>query len=213
MRKIPFIKNGYYHVYNRGVDKRTVFQRFGHYARFVNTIRSILKTGSATQRLIYNQGLALSTNVHILAYCLMPNHYHFLFKQTGDFGISEFMHKLDTSYTMYFNRNNNRTGRLFEQTFKAKIIDTDEALLHVSRYIHLNPVLAHLIDHPIEWRWSSYQEYFKPDISPICNHTHILDHFQSSDRYRAFVEDTDARTLLLRETLFEKNQDEDSLFL
>lgn len=210
-RKIPFIDNGYYHVYNRGVDKRAVFLRFGHYLHFQQTIRSILSTGSATPRPLYNQSLALKSRMSILSYCLMPNHYHFLIKQTQYNGIPDFMHRLDTSYTKYFNMNNHRSGRLFESTFKAKMIESDEVLLHVSRYIHRNPVAKGLIKNPMEWRWSSYPEYFDPNIKPMCNHDEILGHFLSPDRYKIFVEETDMLSVSPTETEVEK--DEDAQFL
>lgn len=210
MRATQFFTNGYYHIYNRGVDKRIVFQRFGHYLRFLTTIRSILKTGSATQRSIYNQGLALSTKIDILAYCLMPNHYHFLIKQTHESGITEFMQKLDTSYTMYFNLNNKRTGHLFEYAFKAKTIESDDVLLHVSRYIHLNPVIARLVETPEQWRWSSYKEYIDNESPSLCNTKEILGHFASQDDYPKFTNDQIAYAMLLKET--EDVKDEDLLF-
>lgn len=143
----------------------------------------------------------------------MPNHYHFLIKQIQDYGITEFMHKLDTSYTKYFNMNHKRSGRLFENTFKAKMIESDEVLIHISRYIHLNAPVKHLVEHPIEWRWSSYQEYFNPEIKSICDHQEILGRFRSPDRYRAFVEDPSAFSGLMNEIELEKDQDEDALFL
>lgn len=211
MRKTPFIVNGLYHVYNRGVDKRPVFTRFGHYLRFQNTVHSILNTGSATQRLAYNQGLALKSKVSILAYCLMPNHYHFLIKETQDGGISEFMQKLNTSYTMYFNLNNHRSGHLFEYAFKAKMIESDEVLLHVSRYIHLNPVVKHLVEKPHDWRWSSYKEYFDIEAKHICDTEQILRYFSTTNTYTAFVEDAIAYKTLIQDIELEK--DEDSLFL
>ena len=213
-RKTQFIENGYYHIYNRGVDKRPIFLRFGHYLRFQNTIRSILHTGSATPRLVYNQSLALKNKVIVLAYCLMPNHYHFLIKQTAQGGISEFMQKLDTSYTKYINLNLHRTGHLFEYAFRAKMIETDPVFLHINRYIHMNPVLAKLVDHPEEWRWSSYQEYINPDnTKPICNSEEILGRFPSLIKYREFVESTDALQTLRYQTTLDKNQDEDAIYL
>ena len=105
---------------------------------------------------------------------------------------------------MYFNGNNNRSGHLFEYAFKAKTIGTDEVLLHVSRYIHLNPVMKNLVEHPIEWRWSSYQEYFDPEIKPICDTQEILGYFTSPDRYKSFVEDTQVYKTLINEIEIEK---------
>lgn len=211
MRPAPFLTSSFYHIYNRGVDKRVVFQRYGHYLRFLTTIRTILKTGSATQRSTYNQSLALNLKVRILAYCLMPNHYHFLIQQLQDDGISEYMHKLDTSYTKYFNLNYHRTGRLFEYTFKARVIESDELLLHISRYIHINPVIAHLVEQPQEWKWSSYREFFDIESHPVCETRQILSSFQSADEYKKFVHDQIAYAMLLKEAAMKK--DEDTLFL
>jgi len=141
----------------------------------------------------------------------MPNHYHFLIKQTEEYGISEFMHKLDTSYTMYFNLNNRRTGSLFEGLFKAKMIETQEVLIHVIRYILINAVVKGIVSSPIEWRWSSYPEYFDPEVKPICTIQEIIDYFGSLARFKAFIEDTDASQGLARE--IEQGKDEDALFL
>lgn len=214
MRLLPFISGQYYHVYNRGVDKRTVFLRYGHYRRFTTTIDTILKTGSATQRPHYNQSLALKFKVSIVAYCLMPNHYHFLLKElTGD-GITEFMHKLDTSYTKYINLNLHRTGRLFENTFKAKHIDNDAAFLHVARYIHLNPVIAHLVPSIELWPWSSYLETIGSREPGFCTIDEILQYFpkvKAEQAYKTFVADQQAYAQLLHDA--EKIKDEDSLFL
>lgn len=91
------------------------------------------------------------------------------------------------------------------------MIETDEVLLHVSRYIHLNPVIKNFVEHPIEWRWSSYQEYFDPEIRPICDTQKILGYFSSPDRYKSFVEDAEAYTTLINDVEIEK--DEDGLFL
>jgi putative transposase len=209
MRTAQFFNNGYYHLYNRGVDKRKIFLRYAHNKRFIKSIRSILETGSATQRLAYDQSLALKYKVNILAYCLMPNHYHFLVKQIDDNGITDFMHNLNTSYTKYFNLNNKRIGRLFEYTFKAKVIDSDEVLLHVSRYIHLNPLLAGLTTDLEYYPWSSYYDYIGRRKDTFCDLTEILSHF-SITTYKDFVNNQAEYAFLLKE--LEKIKDEDSIF-
>lgn len=214
MRLLPFISGQYYHIYNRGVDKRTVFLRYGHYRRFTKTINTILKTGSATQRPHYNQSLALKSKVNIVAYCLMPNHYHFLLKELTGGGITEFMHKLDTSYTKYINLNLHRTGRLFENTFKAKHIDNDSAFLHIARYIHLNPVIAHLVPDLELWPWSSYLETIGSRDLGFCMINEILQYFpkaSAQQSYKTFVADQRAYAQLLHDA--EKIKDEDTLFL
>lgn len=214
MRLFPFISGQYYHVYNRGVDKRTVFLRYGHYHRFISTIDSILNTGSATPRLKYNQSLALKLKVEIIAYTLMPNHYHFLIKQLLDDGITEFMHKLDTSYTKYINLNLHRTGRLFENTFKAKRLENDEIFLHVARYIHLNAIIARVVPSLELWPWSSYLETIGKRESSFCNINEILKYFPESNAqqtYEDFVTNQRAYAQLLHDS--EEMKDEDKIFL
>ena len=121
------------------------------------------------------------------------------------------MHKLDTSYTKYLNLNNHRTGRLFETTFKAKAIGTDELLLHVSRYIHLNPVLSGLVEQPEEWKWSSFREYFDIETHPFCQTEQILSFFQSRNEYKQFIHEQRAYAMLLKD--IEENKDGNTLFL
>lgn len=215
MRPLPFITGGYYHLYNRGVDKRKIFLRYGHFQRFLTTTKSILDTGSATPRLMQHQGLALKSKIRILAYCLMPNHYHFLVQQTDDFGITEFMHRLNTSYTMFFDLNQKRTGRLFEYTFKAKLIESDEMLLHVLRYIHLNPVIARLVKSIELWPWSSYLETVGKREKTFCHPEKILQYFSTQypeQKYEQFVSDQRMYAQLLHDAEHEKNG-EDALFL
>lgn len=215
MRPLPFFTGGYYHLYNRGVDKRKIFLRYGHYQRFLTTIKSILDTGSATPRPHHNQGLALKSKITIFSHCLMPNHYHFLVQQTEDNGITEFMHNLNTSYTMYINLNLHRTGRLFEYSFKARAIESDEMLLHVSRYIHLNPFIAGLVDSPDLWPWSSYLETIGKREKKFCSPEALLYYFSKEhphEQYEQFVKDQRMYAQLLHDAQQEKNG-EDALFL
>lgn len=211
MRVTQFFEGGYFHVYNRGVDKRVIFLRYGHYLHFMQSMKLILFTGSATPRLKTNQSLALNRKVRILSYCLMPNHYHFLLQEIESGGISEFMHKLDTSYTKYFNMNSHRSGRLFEYTFKAKMIESDDPLVHVSRYIHLNPVIARLVEKPEEWKWSSYREYVDIESAKLCDCSTIQYFFRDMNSYKEFVTDQIEYAKLLKD--IEDVKHEDALFL
>ncbi|OGG13738.1 hypothetical protein A2875_04805 [Candidatus Gottesmanbacteria bacterium RIFCSPHIGHO2_01_FULL_46_14] len=214
MRQLQFVSGEYYHIYNRGVDKRKIFLRFGHYRRFLSTTKRILDAGSATQKLKQNQGLALKSKVEIISYCLMPNHYHFLILQKENFGITQFMHRLNTSYTMYFNLNQKRTGRLFQYTFKARHIDNENAFLHVGRYIHLNPLISGLVDSIDLWPWSSYLGTIGKRTDELCHPERILSYFHTSTpemSYQKFVNDQAAYAQLLHTA--QKAEDEDALYL
>ncbi len=215
MRTVIFSNNEYYHLYNRGVDKRKIFLRDNHFNRFIKSVYLLLNTGSATQRLTQNQSLALKSKIKILCYCLMPNHYHFLVKQIKTGGITEFMHNLNTSYTKFFNMNNRRTGRLFEFTFKAKHIESDEKQLHVSRYIHLNPGLAGLTKDIFSYPWSSLPNYINNFKDDFVSKEEILNYFPTEgavEKYRKFVEDQIAYGRLLKEAK-DVSGGEDALFI
>ena len=143
-RKQSFAISEYYHLYNRGVEKRKIFLDKRDYLHFLylmyvcNTIKNI-KT-----RDLGNDFDREETIVSIGAYCLMPNHFHILVKEKTNNGISLFMRKLLTAYAMYFNVKYKRTGRLYENTFKSSHVGDDRYLKYLFAYIHLNP--AKLID-------------------------------------------------------------------
>lgn len=141
----------------------------------------------------------------------MPNHYHFLLKQKEEDGIHEFMHRLDTSYTKYFNLNNHRSGHLFEYAFKAKEIGSDELLLHIARYIHLNPILAGLVALPEEWKWSSYKDYLLLETHPLSNTIELMTHFPDVNAFEQFTINQISYSLLLKKASDAK--DEDILYL
>jgi len=151
MRNIVFGTGEYYHVYNRGVDKRETFisdedrQRF---LAFLGRSKHESKTG---RHLV---------NLH--AYALMTNHFHFLVEQTSDDGVAQFMQRLSTSYTRSFNRKYQRSGSLFEATYKAKHIDSDAYLAIVAAYIHRNPLATdgvNCVEDLDNYEWSSYRHY------------------------------------------------------
>lgn len=144
MRKLNFSVEEYYHIYNRGTDKRNIFLDEGDRIRFMkllylcNTGKSIVfRDISTSEAYEYERG---ETLVDIGAYCLMPNHFHLLIREKREGGITKFLGKLSIAYSMYFNKKYNRTGALFESRFKAKHVDFDEYLKYLFAYIHLNPV-------------------------------------------------------------------------
>jgi putative transposase len=122
----------------------------------------------------------------------MPNHFHFLVRQNIDSGISKFMSNFENSYTKYFNIKNSRIGPLLQGPFKAVKIDSEEQLLHVSRYIHLNPFSSALvknIDDLINYEWSSFSEYFGLNKYKLCQRGNIFSTFKNIETYRLFVFD------------------------
>ncbi|MBI2097571.1 MAG: transposase [Candidatus Vogelbacteria bacterium] len=149
-RKFSFAPGEYYHLYNRGFDKRQTFLDHRDHIRF---LASLYLANSKEQfhpsdwpgqnvENIFNV-IPISLNerlVDVGAYCLMPNHFHLLVREKEDKGISLMMQKLQTGYSMYFNKKYQRTGGLFESTFKAQHVDNDRYLNYLLAYIHLNPV-------------------------------------------------------------------------
>ena len=141
-RKISFAEGEFYHIYNRGVEKRNIFNNDDDRKRF----QALLYLCNSSEPVIYRliQGSTLykfnvgKKIVAIGAYVLMPNHFHLLVRETTEGGITEFMRKLNTAYSMYFNKKYDRVGPLFQGTFKAEHIAKDEYLKYLFAYIHLN---------------------------------------------------------------------------
>ena len=180
-RKIQLCSQQYYHVYNRGHNKNAIFLQSSDYTRYLQRLEQYLEKHDVT----------------ILAYCLMPNHVHFLIRQDGEEAIQQFIHRLHTAYTMYFNKKYNRPGSLFQGRFKARMIDREEYLLHVSRYIHQNPIdILQPQGRALrlsKYMWSSYRYYVNPKLlSPICDTSILLNYFSKRNEkfsYQHFVED------------------------
>ncbi len=199
-RRAPeLVTNEIYHVYNRGVEKRDVFLTDRDYKHFLETLEHYLAPViklSRKPKLKDNQR-SETPLVDILCYCLMPNHFHLILRQKSDNGISVFMNRVANSFTKYFNIKNDRVGPLFQGVFKAVRIETDEQLLHVSRYIHLNPLVANLAANIRDYQWSSYSAYVGDEQNNLVSTQEVLAHFPSKEKYGQFVADqTDyARTL------------------
>lgn len=127
--------------------------------------------------------------VQIIAYCLMPTHLHLIVKMLSEKGISKYINKILNSYTRFFNEKHRRRGPLWESRFKSVLVKTDEQLLHLTRYLHLNPTTAKLVNHPKDWDFSSYKEYISKEnkAASICQFSEMLDIRPTS--YRKFVND------------------------
>jgi len=195
MRKTEFANGEYYHIYNRGVDKREVFLENADYFRFLKAIKvfnQIDPTGSLRiedrSEASRKEASLLSSPplVDFIAYCLNPNHYHFIVKQLEDRGVEKFMHKLGTSYTKYFNHKNDRSGVLFQGPFKSVHIDSNKYLLLLSAYVNANHRIHNYPE--INWPYSSYLDYIGKRNGKLCQKEVILRQFNNDfDEYKNYV--------------------------
>lgn len=195
MRKVPLANGEVYHIFNRGVDKADIFYTDNDYKRFIKTFKYYLTRPSPkySQRWLSGDHIGSEGRplVEVFAYCLMPNHFHLILKQLIDNGITMLMRKVANSYSHYLNLKSKRIGPLFQGRFKNVLIENDEQLVHLSRYVHLNPVVARLVLRPENYPWSSFREYLDLDEQKekICDSRLVLDNFKSRQSYETFVYD------------------------
>lgn len=198
-RTVVFVPEGCYHVYNRGSEKRSIFQSDHDYKKFLHRTKENAQKFSIT----------------ILCYCLMHNHFHFLLQQTTDMPITAFMNAVQLGHAKFFNTKYERVGPLYQSRFKAKPITSDEYLLQLSAYIHKNPIAAlldsgnpsdswNLLDRLHSYPYSSYREYLGFESKPLSKPDMILAYFSQTQpklSYQTFVEnfvpDLEALTPLL----------------
>ncbi|MBU1046779.1 transposase [Patescibacteria group bacterium] len=200
MRKDPLVIGQYYHVYNRGTDKRVIFMDKFDLWRFLQSMEefnTLDPIGSIYEnRFNKNQlGHPVSKLVDIVCYSLNPNHYHFILSPLVENGIEKFMHKLGMGYAKYFNEKYDRTGVLFQGRYKSIHIGTDEYLMYLSAYINLNNKI-HFLSHPDSkidkeklFYTSSWKEYIGEKKTNFCNKSIILDRFDGKIKeYEEFAE-------------------------
>jgi len=210
-RKIKFSIGEYYHVYNRGTDKREIFMDKYDYSRFLLLLKicnSNLPIDIREMKRVF-EGEAFGndgkTFVDIGAYCLMPNHFHILFREKVENGISKFIQKLSTAYTMYFNKKYERNGSLFQGVFKNQHIDSDEYLKYIYSYIHLNPVkliqsdwkekgiqnMNEACNFLNDYKYSSYLDYlnFNKSQDVILNKKSFPEYFESKQDFKSNLND------------------------
>jgi len=200
MRKEGRFENGgVYHVFTKSIAGYQIFSYPEDYMRFIASLkyyqmpreRSFSSHLKINKKRIFEDSLFNVIKekliVEIIGYCLMPTHIHLILQQLKEKGISIFMNNVLNSYTRYFNLKMKRKGPLWEGRFKSVKVQTDEQLLHLTRYIHLNPVTAYLVDKPELWEFSSYKEYCGLSERQICNYKEFLD--ITPESYKIFVED------------------------
>lgn len=197
MRDTKFTTNEFYHICNRGTDKRDIFLdkedvwRFLQYLKEINSIELI---GSLYQNSFRKKDKLRSSTpklVNIIAYCLNQNHFHLILEPAIEDGIQKFMHRLSTGYTNYFNEKNKRSGCLFQGRYKAKHISSNEYLLHLGVYVNLNDKVHKGMNKSwmSELPFSSFKEYIDIKCKGICKKDIILGQFKSAGNFSKYCFD------------------------
>ena len=214
--KPKLVNGGIYHICNKGVDGRAIYIENKDYIRFIHDLFEFNDTLPANNNgYNFSKGNSKNNNlsiakrkrkllVEILAFCLMPNHFHLLIKQVLDNGISKFMQKLGTGYTHYFNKKHSRKGVLFQGRPHINAVDKEEYFEYVPHYIHSNPLdligvnwrEAEIRDVPkalkflSQYRWSSYMDYIgKRNFPSITHREFILNIFNGPDGYQLSIKE------------------------
>lgn len=182
-----YYAGGYYHLYNRGVEKRPIFYDRQDYQTFLFYLDAYLSSPEQLAmryprlrpNLIEHN---MHTRIKLLSYCLMPNHIHLLVFQSGARDYSQLMKQLTNAHTQYFNQKYARVGSLFQGPFKARFIENESSLVNVANYIHQNPVRAGLATQPGTYVWSSWQEYHGTQF--LCSTDMLQPSAMSVDMYQ-----------------------------
>ena len=170
MRKVTIHQDYYYHVYNRGVNHNNIFFHRRNWLFFLRRLGYYFKPELAD----------------VVAYCLMPNHYHLLVHVHSDKFAQQVMHPFGISYAKAINKEQSREGRLFQGPFQAKLVDSNDYLLHLTRYIHFNPVEAGFVVSPEEWEFSSYKDYIGLRQGKLPKPESLGNDFLKGDEYVRF---------------------------
>ena len=211
MQKPQLVNNEIYHVYNRGVEKRKIFLEEADYLRFIHDIFEFNDSNPAQRFYMpasqfsevglpkIGQREPRKFLVEILAFCIMPNHFHLMLKQKVDDGIAKFMHKFGTGYANYFNLKYKRSGTLFQGKYKAIHIQRDAHFIYLPFYIHLNPLdmatpewrdgkidnISKAVEFLESYRWSSYLDYIgKKNFPSVTQREFLMDFFGGPERYK-----------------------------
>ena len=172
-RKVQFAQGQFYHIYNRGAGRQPIFQEAENYLFLLRRVKEY----------------AGALDVAVIAYCLLPNHYHFLLRQDGQAPAGRFPQQVFNSYTKAFNKRYERTGTLFEGPCKAIHVDREEYLLHLCRYIHANPVKHGIVSDLEQWPYSNYLEWIDVRQGTLVDRALVQAHFGRAESYRRFVLD------------------------
>ena len=182
-------KNSFYHIYNRGCNREPIFLCENDYDLLISKIKeTISKSG-----------------INIIAYCLMPNHYHFLVQQLTDEPVSSWTKFLFNSYVQIINNRENRKGTLFEGKVQSRVISNNKYLIHIIQYIHYNPVAAKLVESPEDWKYSNYLEFIGKRKSSLFDEKFFFEHFQSFEEYENLMKDYQMNKEMIEDYIFEED--------
>ena len=182
-RSVPLMAGEHYHIYNRGHNRQDILFERENYLFFLRRLREYIIGETQTSEVSETSEVWTS----VVAYCLMPNHFHLLVSPQDD-QLSRRMQRFSISYTKTMNERYERIGALFQGQFRAAHVDRNEYLLHLSRYIHLNPVAAGLVARPEDWEFSSYRDYVGLRRGTLPNPSIVLSQFATPAEYQKFVE-------------------------
>lgn len=196
MPKYRPLDYSYLHVFNKSIANYNIFSGNSAKDRFLQTLTYYNQTTSSLRLSKYLEKNTVSTGdiliprknlkLKIIAYCIMPDHYHLLLKLGELVRLSNYIRIVEDSYSRYFNVKNNRKGPLWQSRFKHVVIENNSQLLHVTRYIHLNPTTSNLVEKPGEWTYSSYNAYIQ---NPMILKRYLKEiSINSPDRYKLFSE-------------------------
>jgi len=202
--RTKFVNNEYYHVYNRGVERRKIFLDIHDYDRFMLSLQ-LMNYEQDGLMILWRDYKEAKPNaqikdflrlnlrdrgkekklVEIICYCLNQNHYHLILKQVSEKGIERFMQRIGTGHTMYFNKKSKRSGVLFQGGFKSAHIDSNEYLLYLSAYVNGNNFI-HGYRKDFSWPYSSMAEYVGKNKKCLCEKKVILEQFKDAHEYGKF---------------------------
>ncbi len=170
---LPFLQHHYYHLYNRGAHRESIFREDDNYIFVLKRIKKYI----------------IELQLTIIAYCLMPNHYHLLVRQDGNLAAGILPQRVFNSYGKAYNRRYGHSGTLFEGPYKPRLVDSQPYLLHLCRYIHANPVKDGIVTHLLEWPYSNYFEWIDLRQGTLVDKEFVEAHFKTPEEYEAFVQD------------------------
>jgi putative transposase len=198
-RKIPLVKGQVYYIYNKSIARFTIFKSPKDYKRMVDILGYYRAKNPPVKfsRFLQNKTQGSQEKhlptvqeenkiVKIVAFCIMPTHIHLILQQIEENGISTYIRKVLDSYSKFFNIKYNRNGPLWVKRFSNAFLKKNEQILHLTRYIHLNPTTDYLVKKPEDWKFSSYGEYIKEKAEKICEFKDLLD--INPSEYKLFVE-------------------------